>query len=177
MTKNKARALLILGLTTVLTACGQKTAADVISKKQDYNGYGLAGKKYRQDYNVLTVSSIGSLNYLTTQESANAQHFANFIDGLLLHNDFGVLEKNLATEVKHDASFKKFQLKIREGVAWQRYDGSQYVNSAGEAQFVKAQDWVDSALAICTYANGSDLQYLIGTFVKGTTEYYCYMPS
>ena len=186
--KNTSKALLILGLTTVLAACQPKQPVtpsasesdsedipgNVVTASQDYNDYGLRGKKYRGSYNVLTTVSIASLNYLTTQEQANAQHFANFIDGLLLHNDFGVLEKNLATEVKHDEEYTKFQIKVKEGVKWQRSDGSQYINSANEPQFVKAQDWVTTAKTICTYANKSDLEYLVGNFVKGATEYYYY---
>ena len=193
--KNASKALLILGLTTVLSACGSRTTPsqgsseeestpvsesseiipeNVITESQDYNNYGLRGRKYRGSYNSLTTQSIASLNYLTTQEQANAQHFANFIDGLLLHNDFGVLEKNLATEIKRDEEFTKFQIKIKQGVKWQNWDGSQYLNKNNEPQFVSAKDWVASAKAINTYANKSDLQYLIGTFVKGTTEYFYY---
>ena len=179
MKKNNAKSIMIMSLSLLLAACGARTDGNTfkIPSNDKTKAYGLAGKAARREYNGLLATSIGSLNYLKTQEANNAQHFANFVDGLLSHNEYGVLEKNLAEKVTHNADNTEFVFTVRKGVKWQKSNGEQYeANIKGELvpQFVVPSDWVTTAKAICTYSNGSDLKYLISMFVKGAEEYYWY---
>ena len=177
MKKFSAKSIMIMSLAFVLVACNQAGDTFKIEKNEKTIAYGLAGKAARRQYNGLLSASIGSLNYLKTQEALNAQHFANFIDGLLTHNEYGVLQKNLATKVTHNADFTEFTFTVRDGVKWQRYDGTQYeanIEGLDVPQFVVPSDWVTTAKAICSYSNASDLEYLIATFVEGAEEYYWY---
>lgn len=172
MKKSKLKSLMILSLAGLLVACAPSSNTFTIGSDVPY---GLAGRKARREYNALLATSVTNLNYLETQEAQDAQHFANFIDGLLLHNDFGVLEKNLATKVETNADYTEFVFTVRENVPWVRYDGTQYkatINGVATPQFVEPQDWVTTAKAISTHSNASGLQYLIGMFVRGAEEYY-----
>lgn len=187
MKKINAKSIMIMSLAFILAACGGKRPSEsseglpdnlfAIPSTEKTTAYGLAGRAARYQYNGLLSTPPGSMNYLKTQEALNAQHFANFIDGLLTHNEYGVLEKSLAEKVVHNADYSEFTFTVRKGVKWQHYDGTQYnatIEGIDVPQFVVPSDWVTTAKAICTYANASDLEYLIGTFVEGAEEYYWY---
>lgn len=178
MKKINAKSIMITSLAFILAACNGAVAKTFeIPSNDKTDAYGLSGRIARREYNGLLSTSIGSLNYLLTQEAVNAQHFANFIDGLLVHNEFGVLEKNLAEKVEHNEDYTTFTFTVRKNVKWQKYDGKQYeanIDGKKVAQFVKPSDWLTTAKAICNYSNASDLKYLISTFVEGAEEYYWY---
>lgn len=135
----------------------------------------LNGKKAKKNYESLSVSGIASLNYLKTSAAADARHFTNFLDGLLTHNEFGVLELNLAESATHDDDYKEFTFKVRNdpNLVWSTYDGKPYTFNK-EVQYVKAEDFVTSAKAVCNYSTGSDTFYLMRDFISGALEYYLY---
>ena len=177
MKKATIRSLMILSLALVMAACGSKTKTFKIPSTVKNDAYGLTGRKARYVYNGLASSGIKNLNYMETAEQANAQYFANFVDGLLTHNEYGVLEKNLAEKVEHNDDFTEFTFTVRDGVKWQTYDGAQYsatVDGVATPQFVVAEDWFTTVKQVCTYANGSELNYLITNFVRGTSDYLAY---
>ncbi|MDR0934908.1 MAG: ABC transporter substrate-binding protein [Erysipelotrichaceae bacterium] len=158
-------------LTGILAACQSNSDLQNIPDSDPY----FPGKVARKTYKTLTASAITDLNYLKVQAGASAAHFANFVDGLLLHNSYGSLEKNLATKVVERNSYQQFDVTIREGVPWVRYDGSLYaptVNGVSTQQFVSANDFVASAKAILTQPNGSETAFLIYNFVEGAVDYY-----
>ena len=183
MKKFNLKSTMILGLVGLLVSCGG-TAGEAL-KPATYKeftigedvSYGLAGKTAKNIYNALTATAIGDLNYLRSAKSSNAQHFANFIDPLLMHNNFGVLEKNLAEKVERNADNSEFTFTVKKNVPWVKSDGTAYkaiVKGKSVQQFVSAEDWVTTAKLVSTYQNESELQYLVGMFVKGAEEYYHY---
>ncbi len=177
MKKIKAKSIMIASLAILLASCGSSRDTFTIGSEWNNDLYGLSGRTARTEYRYLSTSSISSLNYMYSAQAANADHFANFVDGLLLHNSYGILEQNLACGVTHDADYTTFTFTVREGVEWQNYDGTQYeatIDGVKVAQYVDATDWVASAKAICTYGNASELTYLLTTFIKGTAAYYYY---
>ena len=135
----------------------------------------LNGREAKLNYETLTTTGIASLNYLKTSAAANANHFANFLDGLLTHNEFGVLELNLAESAEHDVDYKTFSFKVRhdENLVWSTYDGKPY-KVAGETQYVTAADFAYGAKVVCNYSTGSDTFYLMRDFISGALEYYLY---
>ncbi len=171
---------MILTLSGLLAACGAKSGSDLteVVEPEGYI-YGIQGLKAKKTYKTLIYfeSAVPNLNYMETSEAADAQHFANFVDGLLAHNEFGVLEKNLAIEAKHNDDFTKFEFKIKKNVPWVMYDGTQYeatVNGVKVKQYVQPSDWVTSAKTILTAQRASSLEYFISDFVKGGAEYFYY---
>ena len=170
--KPKINSLMILALCGLLAGCtgGSKTQIVSGSPYADLNG-----RKAKTVYESLTTVGIGSLNYLATSAAQNANHFANFVDGLLTHNEFGVLELNLAESATHDSEYKKFTFKVRddENLVWITYKGTPYKYN-GEVQRVKAEDFVAGAKLVSTFSNKSDTFYLLQDFVSGALEYYLY---
>ena len=169
--KKTTKVLGLLALAGTLAACGNQMKTGVIPDSDPY----FPGKVVKYEYNSLVATAITELNYLKTQAGASATHFANFEDGLLLHNNFSVLEKNLATKVTQVNSYKQFDIDIRSGVKWVSFNGEQYapvINGIATPQFVSANDFVSSAKAILTAPNASDTAYLIYNFIDGAIDYY-----
>lgn len=164
----------VFGLTLLaatLAACSGGIETGTIPSDNPY----FPNKTHKWEYNSLVSTAITDLNYLKTQAGASAQHFANFEDGLLLHNSFGSLEKNLATKVEQANSYKEFTIDIRSGVKWVQYNGEQYspiLSGVATPQFVSANDFVASAKAVLTQPNASETAYLLHTFIDGAAAYY-----
>ena len=94
---SKVKSLMIVAMCGMLIGCGPRGSSSSVSGSP-YAA--LNGRKAKTVYNSLMAAGIASLNYLQTSAAQNAQHFANFVDGLLTHNEFGVLELNLAESFK-----------------------------------------------------------------------------
>jgi len=171
MKNSKISSLMMLSVTAFLVT-GCPAASFKITDSQ-YDG--LNGKSAKYTYTSLTVSGVGSLNYLKSSAAADAAHFANFVDGLLTHNDFGTLELNLAESASHNNDYTEFTFKLRDdpNIYWSTYKGTPYKYN-GEIQYVKASDFVAAARLINTFSFASDTGYLMRDFIKGAVEYYLY---
>lgn len=171
--KSKVNALMIITLCGLLTGCGGASKKGYTVTGSPYSK--LNGREAKRTYETLTTVGIGSLNYLSTSAAQNASHFANFVDGLLTHNEFGVLELNLAESASHNPDYTEFSFKVREdeNLVWITYEGQPYKYN-GETQYVKARDFVAGAKAVCTFSTASDTFYLLQDFISGALEYYLY---
>ena len=179
--KTKINALMMLALSSALvTGCflfnkkSKSDSGDVIGADETpYSG--LVGRPVKRTYSGLTGSAIASLNYLSTSAAANATHFSNFVEGLVSHNSFGVMELNLAKSASHNADYTEFTFTLRddENIVWSTYDGKTYTVD-GEEQRVKPSDFVEGARTICNFSTKSDTFYLMRDFIKGAYEYYLY---
>ena len=139
----------------ILAMCGMLVGCNSKYGKVSGSPYDmLNGRTCKKTYETLTTSGIGTLNYLVTSEAADANHFANFVDGLVTHNEFGVLELNLAESAEHNADYTEFTFKLRsdKNLVWLTYKGKQYKYN-GQTQYVKASDFLASAKAVLTYSN------------------------
>ena len=176
--KTKINALMMLALSTaLLIGCkgnNKKTDEDVIGP-DDTPYQGLVGRPVKRTYSGLTGTAIASLNYFETSAAANATHFANFVEGLVTHDSFGVLQPNLAESAKHNPDYTEFVFTLRddENMVWSTYEGKPYTFN-GEVQRVKASDFVEGALTICNFSTKSDTFYLMRDFISGAYEYYLY---
>ena len=169
--KNKASKLMMIALCAVLVACGNSEYFKISGSPYSLLNGRLAKKKYE----VLASVGISDLNYMKTSAAQNAQHFANFVDGLLTHNDFGTLELNIAKSARQEQDFKEFIFEIRddENLVWVTSEGKPY-KYGGKVQKVTAQDFVTGAKLINTFSMTSDTGYLMRDFIKGAAEYYLY---
>ena len=182
MKKFNLKSTMIFTLVGLLVSCGGSTPKFGEFKYKEFEigqdvKYELAGRKAKNVYNALSATAIGDLNYLKSAKAQNAQHFANFVDGLLMHNNYGVLEKNLATKVERNEDNTEFTFTVMKKVPWVKSDGTFYkaiVKGKSVQQYVSPEDWVTTAKMVSTYQNESELQYLVGMFVKGAEEYYHY---
>lgn len=173
---SKVKSLMIVAMCGMLIGCGPRGSSSSVSGSP-YAA--LNGRKAKTVYNSLMAAGIASLNYLQTSAAQNAQHFANFVDGLLTHNEFGVLELNLAESATHSNYNTEFTFKVRqdENLVWVDYTGKPYTyfeNGQNVVQKIKASDWVTAAKIVCNFKTGSDTYYLMTDFIKGALEYYLY---
>ena len=170
--KNKASSLMMIAVCAMLVGCtgGSKTYT---IENAPYSL--LNGKIAKKRYETLASVGIGKLNYMETSAAQNAEHFANFVDGLLTHNDFGTLELNLAESARQEQDYKEFIFKIRddENLVWVTSKGKPY-KYGGKVQKVTAADFVFGAKLINTFGVASDTGYLMRDFIKGAAEYYVY---
>lgn len=176
--KLNTKSLMILALCGLLVGCGNKNTTKVADSPYAL----LNGRKAKKTYESLAGIGIGSLYYTRTSAAQNAQHFANFVDGLVTHNEFGVLELNLAESASHNEDYSSYTFKVRndENNVWVTYQGKPYVFD-GETQYVKAADFKTAALGVCTYfagisggGEGGSLYYLYTDYVQGAAEYLIY---
>lgn len=115
-----------------------------------------------KDYVYVFMENPSSFNYLNDQRLANTQHVANFVDGLLEHDSYGVLRPSLAERWKANDDDTVWTFNIRKGVTWVTADLEPYAD-------VKAQDWVDAMKYILD--NKSPLASLVDGFVKNAGAY------
>ena len=159
--------MLMVG-TLLLTSCGKK-------KDDDYyvTGEYMTGKKAKHDYNAYLGSAPTTLNPTLSQSGENVTHLANLIGTLVMNDNYGILRKELAKSAWHSTDYKKFEFEVRDDVPWVKSDGSIY-NYAGEDQYVKAEDFVETAKQILDFKNESEIYYMYTLFIDGAWEYYCY---
>lgn len=103
------------------------------------------------DWNPLHPSSAGT--------------WANWIDSLVEYDNYGMCQPCLAESWTKSEDGLTWVFKIREGVKWQHYDGSEYGTE------VVAEDWVTSAKWILDPANSARTADLLFDIV-GAEAYY-----
>lgn len=174
---NKLSKLLALSLSVVVLAgCGPTGSdAKVVGKDHLYAEY-FEGKEFKDNFNAYAATTINKeLNYMKLSDGAVAKHWANFVDGLLLQNEYGVLEKQLAVSAKQENDFQKFTFEVKKNVPWVNWKGEQYqamIDGKAVPQFVSAEDFVTSAREVLKFQNGSQTYYLLTNFIEGAMEYY-----
>ncbi|MEW8974225.1 MAG: peptide ABC transporter substrate-binding protein [Tissierellaceae bacterium] len=147
--------LLFLVLITLVSGCSKtKKDVGVIDKSRDI-------KEYRTIYSA----EITTLNYLITSSSVEFGIAANLIDSLTDYDKYGVVKPALATEWEVSEDNLVWTFKIREGVKWLRYDGSEY----GE---VTADDFVNGIKYILDPSNKSLTANIAYSVIKNGEKYY-----
>lgn len=175
MTFPKKTALLLAALVLVvpLSSCDGGGSDKIYVTGPYFTGY-----EAKDVYNAYLGSSISTLNSAKSQSATDVRHLANFVDGLVMNNEFGILERQLASSASVNAEFTQFDFTLKQNVPWFTYDGAQYVakNTEGQdvPQVVKADDFVNTAEIILNYANDSEIAYMVTMFIDGGWEYYCY---
>lgn len=103
-----------------------------------------------------------SFDYLNDSRTTNSMFLVNFIDGLVEHDRFGLLQPCLATSWESNADFSVWTFHIRKGVSWVTSDGEEYAE-------LEAKDWV-TALKYGLDKKGR-LSYLVNGFIKNAAAY------
>ncbi len=147
--------VLLLVLSIGLTACTSQPSATPAPTT----------KPQSAEYSVVYSGEVTTMNYLVTSTEIEFAVAANTVDGLVEHNNYGVIQGALAKEWKHNDDYTVWTFKIREGVKWYTWDGKEY----GE---VTAQDWLDAAKYILTKTNASKTANMIYNNVVGAADYY-----
>ena len=167
--KNKklARIPLLLASTLLLAGCPKKV--------EDYRVTGdyMTGKLAKRDYNAYLSQAPSTLNPTLSQSGENVTHLANLVGTLVMNDNYGILRRELASSASHNASYTEFTFGVRSDIPWVKSDGSIYV-SGGQEQYVKAEDFVETAKQVLDYRNGSEIYYMYTLFINNAWEYRCY---
>ena len=171
--KKTTLVLAALTLVAALSSC-DGGESEVVSVTGPY----FTGYEAKTTYNAYLGTTIDTLNTAQSQSASDVMHIANFVDGLLMNNEFGILERQLASSARVDDQYRNFYFTIKENVPWFTYDGREYVakNNQGkeEKQYVVADDFVNTAQIILNYSNQSKIAYMVTLFIDGAWEYFCY---
>lgn len=175
---NKKSKILFMLVTagTVLAGCNntvQYETFDIVD-----NAYIPSTYKGKNIYRAYIATPLKSLNTPLTMSAENAQHIANFVDGLLENDSYGRLSKALAEKVFVNDDMDEYTFYIRGGVEnpipWIKSDGTQYIDRTNGAQFVTGEDFKTAARYALDANNLSDCYYLPAMFIKGGYEYWAY---
>ena len=168
MKKQKlAKIPMFLAATLLLAGCPKPV------EEYRVTGPYMTGKLAKRDYNAYLGSAPTTLNPTLSQMGENVTHLANLVGTLVMNDEYGILRRELASSASHNASYTEFSFGIRTDVPWVTNDGSIYV-SGGQEQYVKAEDFVETAKQVLDYRNDSEIYYMYTLFINNAWEYRCY---
>ncbi len=118
-----------------------------------------------EDYNTVYSSELTGINYLVTSTTLEFGVAANCVDGLVEHNNLGIIQPALAESWTVSDDGLVWTFKIRPGVKWVTYEGEEYAE-------VVAQDWVDAHKYGFNPENASKNANVVYEAVKNGKAYY-----
>lgn len=159
-TRNKifAAAGVLLVSSLVLTACGSKND----DKNSSTNGSATNGKNQESTYNYVFSTDPTTFDYTVTSKATNGDHFANFVEGLLTYDKYGVLQPDMAESWKVSDDGLTYTYKIRKGVPWVDSEGN-------EVAEVTAKDFVTGLKHAAD--SQSETLYIVANSIKGLSDY------
>ncbi len=149
--------LLILTLVIVVSLLGCMST--------DRSGERIGRDGNIQEYRGIYSGEITTLNYLITSNAMEFGIAANLVDSLIEYDKYGRVKPALATEWKVSEDNLVWTFKIREGVKWIRYDGSEY----GE---LTADDFVHGMRYVLDASNRSQTANIAYKVIKNGEKYY-----
>ncbi len=151
----KAQKLLGLVLATVMVA-------GIASCKKNSS----EGEKTLPVYKLTYNSDMYTMDYLNTYHASDSEILVNLVDGLIEHDEYGILQPALATKWEKTVvdGNDVWTFTLREGVKWVTNEGEEYAE-------VTAEDFVTGMHHVLD--TGADaLGYIVWGVVKNAYEYY-----
>ena len=133
------------------------------------NTTGPDGRAYatEQVYRILYNSEVSTLNYLYSSSEVDLICGANCIETLVSSDPYGNLQPAAATSWEVSEDGYTWTLKIREGMKWYDYAGT-------EMGDVTAHDWVTGLEWVLDARNDSGTSHMVNGYIAGAQEYYDY---
>ncbi|HAX72125.1 MAG TPA: peptide ABC transporter substrate-binding protein [Firmicutes bacterium] len=116
----------------------------------------------QRDYQYVYGMDPQTFDYLYTYKHTDTQHLANFVDGLLEHDEYGNLIPSIASHYESNEDYTVWTFKIRENVNWYTDDGVEYAP-------VTAHDFVAGLQHAVDF--DSQTLYLVEPLIKNLTAY------
>ena len=102
-----------------------------------------------------------TFDYLANNKQTNSEYYANFVDNLLEHDQYGKIRGALAEDAAYNEDFTRLKFKLREGVKW-------VDNNMNEYATVTADDFATSLQHLLDAKGGAEnLAY----YIVGAKEY------
>ena len=161
--------LLLLAISSLLavslTACGEKSTPSVSPTPEGTGSPEVSGSSEYTgptEWIEATSREISTLDYVVTALATNHEVNVNLIDGLLEHDNKGLIVPGLATEWSPNEDSTVWTFKLREGVKWVTNTGEEYDE-------VKADDFVTGLRHGAEFNSGT--AWLLQGFIKGYADY------
>lgn len=102
-----------------------------------------------------------TFDYLSNNKQTNSEYYANFVDNLLEHDQYGKIRGALAEDAAYNEDFTRLRFKLREGVKW-------VTNNLVEYAEVTADDFATSLQHLLDAKGGAEnLAY----YIAGAKDY------
>lgn len=118
-----------------------------------------------QEYSTLYSGEVTTLNYLITSSENEFAAAANLVDGLVEHDNYGVVKPSLATDWSVSSDGLVWTFNLRKGVKWVTYEGKEYAE-------VEAQDFVDAMKYVLDSKNNSSTANIAYSVLKNAEKFY-----
>lgn len=69
-----------------------------------------------------------TFDYLANNKQTNSEYYANFVDNLLEHDQYGNIRGALAEKAYYNSDYTRIRFKLREGVKWVSSSGNEVAN-------------------------------------------------
>ena len=79
-----------------------------------------------KNYNSAFVTGPNTFDYLANNKQTNSEYYANFVDNLLEHDQYGQIRGALAEGAYYNKDYTRLRFKLREGVQWVTAAGQEY---------------------------------------------------
>ena len=98
-----------------------------------------------------------TFDYLANNKQTNSEYYANFVDNLLEHDQYGKIRGALAEDAAYNEDFTRLKFKLREGVKW-------VDNNMNEYATVTADDFATSLQHLLDAKGGAEnlAYYIVG---------------
>ena len=184
----KTLGLLTVLASMLVTGCGGKNSdsssqggnsSNVNAEGQYFkgeNGYNtlltspvVAARGIPSDWGVEPVKVYSSafttdpttFDYLANNKQTNSEYYANFVDNLLEHDQYGKIRGALAEDAAYNEDFTRLRFKLREGIKW-------VTNNLVEYAEVTADDFATSLQHLLDAKGGAEnLAY----YIAGAKDY------
>lgn len=165
-----------LGALVLLASCQtDKHEPYVPAVCDDDFGYETLRDRPRKDtYHTYITYMPTTLNYTKTMQAENAQHIANFVDGLVEHDRFGNLVPCLATDVgTHNDDFTEwyFTIDSKKQSKWVDKNGNPWTGNGRTNSLVIADDFKSTLRLVLDAKVASESAYLPMLVIKGAQQY------
>lgn len=151
----------LLAMMLVLAGCSSNKSSTTDEKTEDTSD-NTEEVVYNNPYYYYSSTMLANMDYLTTYRQTDHQHNANFIDGLVDYDHYGVLRPTLAESWEHSDDYMEWTFHLRKGVKWVNSDGEVY----GE---VTAHDFVTGLKHAYEFESG--MGSVLNGIVKGVAPF------
>ena len=119
------------------------------------------GLEARKIYNSAFATNPNTFDYLANNKQKNSEYYANFVDNLLEHDQYGQIRGALAKGAYYKDDFTRLRFKLREGVKWVDSGGNEYAE-------VTAQDFATGLQHLLDAKGGAET---LAYYISGAKDY------
>ena len=168
--------LAFLGALALLASCNQDGLGEYIpgTCAEDFSYASLEGRARKDTYTTFLTYMPSTLNYTKTMQAENAQHIANFVDGLVENDRFGNLVPCLATNTgvpNSDYSEWTFTINSTKASKWVDKNGNEWTGNGRTSSLVTAEDFKSTLKLVLNASTASESAYLPMLIIEGAEQY------